>query len=530
MELQDNDNNKTKAAEVEDINTSDKSTLATGIEGKDETILETVKREPWAVLWCCYAIWVVLVVAFDFAAPSAILSVPQFRKDFGYYYEGNYVLPAKWQSAYSGAPVASGVIGSFLSGWLADKIGKKLMITIAYVLILAGISIEMVATTNPIFFVAKFIIGFAIGIGLAVSFSYIGEVAPLKLRGIIAAAGGLAFIVAQLTVAIIQNGISARNDRWAYRGIFVAQYGITFFGIVFLPFMPESPYWLVSRENDAKTTRSLRRLGYSPTDITKHIADMKITLEKARQETSTTSYLECFRKSNLRRTIIAVAPLFIQNISGYYFVGSYLTYYAQLVGYSTHASFIISILAQVASFIGCVISCFLIDRVGRRALNIWGLGTMTVVMFVAGGLGTTTNFACLKGVVALFIVFEFIYFVTIGATGFVSLAEIATPRLRTKTAALGILVQNAIVCVLAFVIPYLFNPDKGNLGGKTGFIFGFLALVSTVYLFLYHPETAGRSYREIDEMFITRVNAREFKGYVTEAEVLDRREVGQVSA
>lgn len=135
--------------------------------------------------------------------------------------------------------VFRGVIGSFASGWLGDKIGKKLMITIAYVLILVGISVEMVATTNPVFFGAKFTIGFAIGTGLTVSFSYVGEIAPPRLRGIIGAAGSISFIVAQLIVAIIQKGVSDREDRWAYRGIFVAQYGITFIGIVFLPFMPE---------------------------------------------------------------------------------------------------------------------------------------------------------------------------------------------------------------------------------------------------------------------------------------------------
>lgn len=80
--------------------------------------------------------------------------------------------------------VFRGVIGSFASGWFGDKIGKKLMITIAYVLILVGISVEMVATTNPVFFGAKFTIGFAIGTSLTVSFSYVGEIAPPRLRGI----------------------------------------------------------------------------------------------------------------------------------------------------------------------------------------------------------------------------------------------------------------------------------------------------------------------------------------------------------
>ena len=76
-------------------------------EDHEETILQSFKRHPFPTLWCAYGVWVILATAFDFAAPSAVLGIPEFRKDFGYEYAGNYVLPAKWQSAYSGAPVAS---------------------------------------------------------------------------------------------------------------------------------------------------------------------------------------------------------------------------------------------------------------------------------------------------------------------------------------------------------------------------------------------------------------------------------------
>ncbi|GLA21623.1 hypothetical protein AnigIFM62618_011292 [Aspergillus niger] len=272
----------------------------------------------------------------------------------------------------------------------------------------------MVATTNEVFFGAKFVIGFAIGTGLAVSFSYLGEISPERLRGIMGATGSISFIVAQLVVAVIQKSVSDRDDR-----------------IVFLPFMPESPYWLVRRGDESKTMRALQHLGYSPSECTKRVADVKDTLEKARQKTSSASYRECFGKSNLRRTVIA------------------------LVGYSADASFIINVVAQVVSSVGCVASWFLIESVDRQPLNIWGVTLMTVLLCISGGLATTNNFKCLKTVIGLFIVYEFVYFVTIGSAGFVALAEIATPRLRTKTAALGILLQNAIVMSSSSILPFL---------------------------------------------------------------------------
>lgn len=69
-----------------------------------------------------------------------------------------------------------------------------------------------------------------------------------------------------------------------------------------------------------------------------------------------------------------------------------------------------------------------------------------------------------------------------------------------------------------FVLPFIFNPDQANLGAKTSFIFGGLSVLCWIYLFFYQPETAGRSFEEIDEMFIKHVPARQFKNFKTDAE------------
>lgn len=66
-----------------------------------------IKRQPQAFLWCIFSVWTVLLVSFENQASGIVLGVPEFRKDFGSEFNGNYVLPANWQSAFNGAPVAS---------------------------------------------------------------------------------------------------------------------------------------------------------------------------------------------------------------------------------------------------------------------------------------------------------------------------------------------------------------------------------------------------------------------------------------
>jgi hypothetical protein len=70
----------------------------------------------------------------------------------------------------------------------------------------------------------------------------------------------------------------------------------------------------------------------------------------------------------------------------------------------------------------------------------------------------------------------------------------------------------------AFLMPYIFNPNKANLQARTTFIFGGLSVICWTYLYLYHPETKGRSYQELDEMFSKRVPTKEFRTYITETE------------
>ncbi|KAH4053409.1 hypothetical protein HBH49_083170 [Parastagonospora nodorum] len=71
---------------------------------------QTVRQNPWACFWCIYACWTIILVAFETQASCAVVGIPQFRKDFGFEFpegSGEYVLPAGWQSAFSGAPSAS---------------------------------------------------------------------------------------------------------------------------------------------------------------------------------------------------------------------------------------------------------------------------------------------------------------------------------------------------------------------------------------------------------------------------------------
>lgn len=262
----------------------------------------------------------------------------------------------------------------------------------------------------------------------------------------------------------------------------------------------------------------MHRLGSPGEEGRKRLASINQTLDQVRRETDGVTYLECFRKSNLRRTIVSIAPLCIQSLSGIVFAGSYATYYIQLAGYSTSASFKLQIVQQVISLVGNVMSWYLVDRAGRRNLTFWGLAILTVVLWLMGGLATSGTAGGIKGTVAMIMLYCWWYNVCIGATAYTILCEVSTSRLRVKTIAIGIASQYGLNMMWSFVLPYMFNPNEANLGAKVAFIFGGLAILSLVFLWFCLPETAGRTYEELDEMFVKKVPARKFKTYQTETQ------------
>ncbi|KAH7148195.1 general substrate transporter [Dactylonectria macrodidyma] len=486
--------------------------------------LETLRRYPRACAWILFAVWYVLLVSFENQASGNILGIPRFREDFGYFNDGNYVLHANWQSAFSGAPMASAIFGCLGGGYLADRFGRKPMLMAALVVSYAAITMEFVSTTNELFFGGKFLNGFATGCIATVCVSYLSEIAPLAFRGIATCLVGFSYTLGPLVSALIVKKTGTFESRWAYRAVFCAQFGFAFVVTPFIFFMPESPWWLMSKNRETAALKSLVSLGYRGEDGRMKLSVIKQTLERVRAETEGVTYLECFRTTNLRRTLISIAPKCMQAFSGITFASSYATYYMQLAGFSTSKSFTLQIVQQVISMTGSVMSWYFVDRVGRRNLTFWGLFSLTVILLAMGGCATaTTNQDAIQATVAFILLYCWMYNLSIGAVAFTVLAEVSTSRLRAKTVGIGLAVVNGLNMMWSFVLPYLFNPDKANLGAKVAFIFGGCSVLSLVYLWFELPETAGRTYEELDQMFMKKIPARRFKNYKLEDLATDEK-------
>lgn len=42
--------------------------------------LEAIRKNPWVMLWCTYAIWMLVLNSFENQAGGSVLGIPEFRK------------------------------------------------------------------------------------------------------------------------------------------------------------------------------------------------------------------------------------------------------------------------------------------------------------------------------------------------------------------------------------------------------------------------------------------------------------------
>lgn len=91
--------------------------------------------------------------------------------------------------------------------------------------------------------------------------------------------------------------------------------------------------------------------------------------------------------------------------------------------------------------------------------------------------------------------------------------EASNLRLRAKTQGVGVLCYMLSNVVFNLVLPYIYNPDAGDLKGKTGFVYGGLCLSAFAVTWLTVPEMKGRTALEIDTMFESNLPCRQFKNW-----------------
>ncbi|KAK9427369.1 general substrate transporter [Lipomyces doorenjongii] len=477
--------------------------------------LRAIRVYPKAIFWCLMVSMCVVMEGYDTILIANFYAFPTFAKKYGRYFPGvGYQLTAPWQAGLGNASGVGAFFGVLANGCLVSWFGKKRVLLGALILLSCFIFMTFFAPNIVVLCVGEVLCGIPWGIFASTAPAYASEVLPLSLRVYLTSYTNMCFIIGQLIAAGVLASLVHLTSEWSYRIPFALQWFWPAFLFPVLLFAPESPWHLVRKRRFEEAEKSLIRLQNKSASINpKHTLATIVHTNALEEELAVgSSYWDCFKRFELRRTEIACLSFAGQILSGSSFAYN-STYFFQQIGLSTSETYKLNVGSTSLALVGTLVSWFfLMPYFGRRTIYLWGMGTMFAILLVIGALNVRTSSSVIAMTQAvLTLVWTFVFQLSVGQLGWALPAEIGSTRLRQKTVCLA---RNTyyIVSVISGVLePYFMNPTQWNLKGYTAFIWGGTALLTFIWAYFRLPETKGRLYGDIDILFAKKVSARKFK-------------------
>ncbi|KIW18328.1 hypothetical protein PV08_02616 [Exophiala spinifera] len=404
---------------------------------------------------------------------------------------------------------ASVWMGSTLAGLICGKvpdwIGRKWALFFAASLTVIGVIIQTAAQNIAMFVVARTIIGFGTGAANVAGPSFVAETLPVKYR-----AWGLGLFydfwyVGALIAAGVTYGTAKFESTWAWRLPSLLQGIFSVMCILLLPFVPESPRWLVSQGRNQEALVSIAATG-SNGDLNdpavliqyREITDT-LAFERSYEKPSFIS--QCLNSASTRKRIFLVTQVALfsmlagNNIISYY-LGTMLNQ-AGVTNSTTQLE--INIILNAWCLVVAIAGTLLADKLGRKTLAASSQAALTVFIFIFGALtkvyGNSDNNSGIYGTVAAIFLFQGSY--SFGWTPLTVMypPEVLNYSIRSVGMSWYTFWSNGMGLMCTFAFPYALEA----IGWKTYMINGAWDVLCLVVVLVTWVETKGRTLEEIDE-------------------------------
>ena len=401
----------------------------------------------------------------------------------------------------SSASVFGILIGALFLGGLADRFGRRTMFIAEMIAFLVFL---VVLTVSPGFgwlIVCLFGLGLALGCDYPTAHMIISESIPSSMRGrlVLAAFGFQSVGILSGTVVgylVLKNFPDIGAWRWMYAVAIVPAMLVAFyrFGVT------ESAPWLLhagrKRDADDALLRLLHRVPVHPRNI---------ELLPPPELKGGSSYLALFNKHNIRATILASVPWFLQDL-GTYGIGIFTpTILAATLGHRSSVAHNITglisndlLATKGAAFIdllllvGIAAAVLWADKLGRIRLQVVGFIGCAAGLAIAAYSNLGGGIAC---VFAGFMLFNFMTNMGPNAQTYLIAGEVFPTRIRGRGAGFAAAFAKVGAVLTSFFFPILLK----NIGEVSLLaILVATSLLGAAVTWFFRIETAGKNLEAMD--------------------------------
>lgn len=350
----------------------------------------------------------------------------------------------------------------------------------------------LLLTTNvKVIYVARFFFGMAGDMCGVAAPMYVAEIADHNIRGFLASLIYLQMLIGILLVYC--TGALAPYFVTSVVGIIItASQCVTF------PFMPESPYYYVTRNRHKDARKALKRIRSDKESIDKEIEEIEEEIAREKLEKGRPQDLVLVPSNRLAMIIMLVLN------GGQHFVGiSVMMMNVQKILTEAGSVYMDSttsaILFAVMMLASCSVASVFIDRFGRKILLILS-GVLTGIALLAISIYFHLKYLNYNVLpiswlpAACVMIYAASFKVGLSLVPIVITAEIFP----TNVKAMGMTLADVIYVVAASASINLYNLLYNSFGIHVPFyVFSAVSFLIAVYTYFWIPETKGKTLDEI---------------------------------
>ena len=382
------------------------------------------------------------------------------------------------------------MIGALVGGTVADRIGRRKTLIWGAVLFIVGSILAPLSPNVYVLFVARGLLGIAVGFTSVTAPVYVSELAPPKSRGMLIGLYQFALTLGIALADLIGYWFAA-SQGWRWMFGFGLVPAVLFLFMVLT--VPESPRWLFVQNRLAEAESVLK----SYTDEAGArllLEDIRVSLMTKMERRWSALWSPAVRGS----LFIAVGFMVLIPATGINAILYYGPQIFSLAGIGSNKSAIFAtLLVAITNVLATVIALVLVDRVGRKPLLYVGIGGMTAALLVLSfcfhqhaELGPSLG----KIATACLMFFITCYAFSIGPIAWILVSEVFPLRVRGRGVAAATLSFGTSNFLVSLTFLSLIKAAGTSL---TLIIYGGFCILTLLFVAFVIPETKGRELESI---------------------------------
>ncbi|SGY46208.1 BQ5605_C001g00397 [Microbotryum silenes-dioicae] len=487
---------------LDQISTGDYDDAIVRAEGEERTTM---------FLWhlVIMAAWGGLLFGYDTGVIGGSLVHKDLARDLG-----RVPLRNLDKEVLTAATTLGALIASLGAGVLADRAGRKLVIFLADMFFLVGAIMQAVAFGSGAYWIAavgRLILGFGVGSAALIVPLYISELAPTCQRGRLVTLNVIAITGGQVLAYIIN--IAFRNVSHGWRFMVGGGAIPPLVQLAFLPFLPETPRYML-RHGKFEETRAVLRKIYPFATEDQIMLKSKVIGVRVQKEVGEGGLLASWKKlhfvpANFRGLVIACGLQGIQQLCGFNTLMYFSPTLFQSVGFSD--PLVIGLVIALTNLLFTFVALIIVDKVGRRRIACWTIPGMSLALILAAVAfhfltlrtdGRLTDNGLLDQKWSPVVLAAMIIYVAFYATGIGNIPWQQQELFHVSVRGIGTSISTACNWAgnLIISLTFLSLINAITPSGAFGLYAGICFLGALFCIFLY-PETALLSLEETLEVF-----------------------------